>query len=217
MNLSDADIQKKMETGDLVIEPLENPELQLQPASVDFRLSNEFLTFNNQNITSFNPLEDNPEEHMEKTVVNDDEQYIVHPGDFVLASTKEWIEIPDDLIGFVDGRSTLGRLGLVIHSTAGLLDPGWKGNVTLEISNHGSVPLELSPDMRVGQLTFTELKTPSERPYGVERGSKYQNQSGVQSARTDHQTSSTPGSQSRFTQPSDDEDDSSSPTKIGFN
>lgn len=206
MNLSDADIQTRMETGDLIIEPLKNPELQLQPASVDFRLSNEFLTFNNENVTSFNPLEDNPENHMEKTTVNDDEQYIVHPGDFVLASTKEWIEVPNDLIGFVDGRSTLGRLGLVIHSTAGLLDPGWKGNVTLEISNHGSVPLELTPDMRVGQLTFTELKTPSQRPYGVERGSKYQNQSGVQSARTDHNTTSTPGSQSRFTATSGTED-----------
>lgn len=191
MELSDADIKRRLVDGDLVIEPIEDEELQLQPASVDVRLDNEFLKFDPQNVTSVNPLTDEPEEHMTSVEIDDDETFVVHPGDFVLGSTVEWVEIPNDLIGFVNGRSTLGRLAIVIHATAGLLDPGWKGNVTLEISNLGKVPVELTPGMRIGQLTFRDLKTVCERPYGSERGSKYQMQTGVQSARTDIETDGT--------------------------
>jgi len=192
MDLADTDILDRLADGSLVIDPIENLDLQIQPASVDVRLDNTFLTFTHQNVTAFNPLEDNPEEFMDEVVVDDDDTFVVQPGDFVLASTKEWVEIPNDLIGYVNGRSTLGRMGLVIHATAGLLDPGWEGNVTLEISNLGNIPVELTPDMRIGQLTFTELLSECDRPYGSERGSKYQNQSGVQSARVDHATDSNP-------------------------
>ncbi len=199
MELSDRDLLSRMEEGDLVVDPLDNPDLQIQPASIDIRLGNEFLKFNPQNVTSINPIEDDPEQFMDEIVIDDDETFVVHPGDFVLASTVEWVEVPDDLIGFVNGRSTFGRLAIVIHATAGLLDPGWKGNVTLEISNLGQIPVELSPGMRIGQLTFTELKSVCERPYGADRGSKYQNQSGVQSARSDYSSDETPGSQQQLT------------------
>lgn len=205
MHLADTDILKRLEEGSIVIDPLENPDLQIQPASVDVTLGTEFLKFNPRNVTSINPLDNNPEEYMERIEITDDEPFVVHPGDFVLATTKEWVEIPDDIISFVDGRSTLGRLGIVIHATAGLLDPGWNGNVTLEISNLGQIPVELTPGMRIGQLTFTELKNPSDRPYGAERGSKYQNQTGVQSAQSDHNTTDTPGRQSRLNTPADTE------------
>ncbi len=186
MELSDTDLLNRMENDDLVIDPIDDPDLQLQPASIDVRLGNEFLKFNPQNVTAVNPERDDPEDYMDRIVIDDDESFIVHPGDFVLGSTVEWVEVPDDLIGFVNGRSTFGRLAIVIHATAGLLDPGWKGNVTLEISNLGRIPVELEPGMRIAQLTFTELKSACSRPYGADRGSKYQNQTGVQSARTDH-------------------------------
>lgn len=192
MHLADTDILDRLADGSLTIDPLENPDLQIQPASVDVRLDNKFLTFTHQNVRAFNPLEDEPEEFMDEVIIDDDKTFVVQPGDFVLASTKEWLEIPDDLISFVNGRSTLGRMGLVIHATAGLLDPGWKGNVTLEISNIGNIPVELTPDMRIGQLVFADLLSVCDRPYGEDRGSKYQGQSGVQSARIDHDTDATP-------------------------
>lgn len=187
MHLADVDILDRLSDGDLVIDPIENLDVQIQPASVDVRLSNDFLKFNPQNVTSVNPVEDNPEQFMEEYTLDDDESFHVHPGDFVLASVEEWVEVPDDLVGYVDGRSTFGRMAIVVHATAGLLDPGWKGNVTLEISNLGPIPVELQPGMRIAQLTFTEMKHAADRPYGTERGSKYQNQDGVQSARTDHE------------------------------
>lgn len=204
MHLADTDILRRLGEGDLVIDPLENPDLQVQPASVDIRLGNEFLKFNPQNVTSINPVKDNPEDFMERTVIDDDESFVVHPGDFVLGTTKEWVEIPNDLLSHVNGRSTFGRLAIVIHATAGLLDPGWSGNVTLEISNLGTIPVELEPGMRIGQLTFETLESDVDRPYGVERGSKYQNQSGVQSARSDHATDSDTGMQSQLEQSDED-------------
>lgn len=219
MQLSDGDLLDRMESGNLVIDPLDNPELQIQPASIDVRLGTEFLKFNPRDVTSINPLKDNPEDFMEKVVIEEDETFFIHPGDFVLASTKEWVEVPEDLIGFVDGRSTFGRLGLVIHATAGLLDPGFKGNVTLEMSNLGKVPIELTPNSRIGQLTFTDLKNPAERPYGVDRGSKYQNQTGVQSARSDYTTDETPGRQDTLENIASSENSSEEERneKIGFN
>lgn len=186
MALSDTTIMDRLDDGSLVIEPIKNTDLQIQPASVDIRLGNTFLKFNPQNVTSLNPVEDDPTEYVDEITISDGETFVVHPGDFVLGSTKEWVEIPDDLVGYVNGRSTLGRLAIVIHATAGLLDPGWHGNVTLEISNLGEVPIELTPGMRIGQLTFEELSEPATRPYGAERDSKYQDQRGVQAARTDH-------------------------------
>jgi len=184
MILSDADILRRLEAGDLVVEPLDDPDLQVQPASVDLRLGRQFLEFQHANIPCIHPnSEREVDEYVEETVVEEDGEYILHPGDFVLGTTYERVEIPPDLIAHVEGRSSLGRLAIVVHATAGLADPGYKGQITLELSNLGTAPVALTPGMRISQLTFTELKTPAERPYGEERGSKYQGQSGPQASK----------------------------------
>ncbi|WP_135667143.1 dCTP deaminase [Halorhabdus rudnickae] len=184
MILSDADILRRLEAGDLRIEPLDDPELQVQPASVDLRLGREFLEFQHANIPCIHPnSEQEVDEYVEETVVDEDSEFILHPGDFVLGTTKERVAIPDDLIAHVEGRSSLGRLAIVVHATAGLCDPGFEGRITLELSNLGTAPVALSPDMRISQLTFTELTSPADRPYGEERGSKYQGQEGPQASR----------------------------------
>jgi len=184
MMLSDADILRRLEEGDIVIDPLDDPDLQVQPASVDFRLGDEFLEFDNGNISCIDPNnERDMEEYVTKKTVPQDESYILHAGEFVLGTTKERLEVPNDLIAHVNGRSSLGRIAIVVHATAGVVDPGYKGQITLELSNLGTTPVALTPDMRIAQLTFTQLKSPAERPYGEERGSKYQEQKGPQATR----------------------------------
>ncbi|MFB6302636.1 MAG: dCTP deaminase [Haloferacaceae archaeon] len=209
MILSDGDIRSRLAEGDLVIEPIEDPDLQIQPASVDLRLGREFLEFERTNIPCIHPgRSDEVDEYVTKTTVPlgptgdggtldghdgsdagdadqhfEDEEFILHPGDFVLGTTIERVELPADLIAHVEGRSSLGRLAIVVHATAGIVDPGYRGQITLELSNLGSAPVALTPGMRISQLTFTELSSPAERPYGEERGSKYQNQSGPQASR----------------------------------
>jgi len=184
MILSDADILDRLEAGDLVVEPLDEPDLQIQPASVDLRLGREFLEFQHANIPCIHPTsEQEVAEYVEETVVDEGGEFILHPGDFVLGTTVETVEIPDDLIAHVEGRSSLGRLAVVVHATAGLCDPGYRGQITLELSNLGTAPVALTPGMRISQLTFTELSSPAERPYGEERGSKYQGQEGPQASR----------------------------------
>jgi dCTP deaminase len=184
MILSDGDIRRRLDSGELVVDPLDDPELQIQPASIDLRLGREFLEFQHTNIPCIHPnSEQEIEEYVEETVVSQDGEFILHPGDFVLGTTKERVEIPDDLIAHVEGRSSLGRLAIVVHATAGLCDPGYCGQITLELSNLGAAPVALEPDMRISQLTFTELSSPAERPYGEERGSKYQEQEGPQASR----------------------------------
>jgi dCTP deaminase len=184
MILSDGDILDRLENGDLVVDPLDDPEIQIQPASVDLRLGRTFLEFQRTNIPCIHPnSEQEIEDYVEQTVIGEDDEFVLHPGDFVLGTTKERVEIPSDLIAHVEGRSSLGRLAIVVHATAGLCDPGYKGQITLELSNLGAAPVALDPDMRISQLTFTELKNPAERPYGNERGSKYQDQEGPQASR----------------------------------
>jgi len=184
MILSDRDIAARLDEGDLEIEPLADPDLQIQPASVDLRLGREFLEFEHTNIPCIHPnSEQEIEEYVSETVVDEDGEFILHPGDFVLGTTVETVAIPDDLIAHVEGRSSLGRLAVVVHATAGLCDPGYRGQITLELSNLGSAPVALDPGMRISQLTFTELKSPAATPYGAERGSKYQDQSGPQASR----------------------------------
>ena len=184
MILSDADILRRLEEGDLVVEPLDDPDIQIQPASVDLRLGREFLEFQHANIPCIHPNSENEvDEYVEETVVDEGDEFILHPGDFVLGTTYERVAIPDDLIAHVEGRSSLGRLAIVVHATAGLADPGFQGHITLELSNLGTAPVALTPGMRISQLTFTELKTPADRPYGEERGSKYQDQSGPQASK----------------------------------
>lgn len=184
MILSDADILDRLADGDLVIEPLDDIDQQVQPASVDLRLGERFLEFQRTNIPCIHPTEsDEVGEYVTETTVDEGDEFILHPGDFVLGTTVERVAIPDDLVAHVEGRSSLGRLAIVVHATAGLCDPGYEGQITLELSNLGTAPVALSPGMRVSQLTFTELKSPADRPYGSERGSKYQNQDGPQASR----------------------------------
>ena len=207
MILSDGDIRRRLEVGDIVIEPLDDPDLQIQPASVDLRLGREFLTFKRSNIQCIHPKQGyEVSRYVQETTLpgpdNDgqqtlrefenvpageleevQEEFVLHPGDFVLGTTKERVSIPDNLIAHVEGRSSLGRLAIVVHATAGICDPGYEGQITLELSNLGTAPVALTPDMRIAQLTFTELTSPAERPYGAERGSKYQGQKGPQASR----------------------------------
>jgi len=184
MILSDTDILRRLEAGELVIEPLDDVDLQVQPASVDLRLGNEFLEFQRTNISCIHPnSEAEVEEYIDETVVGADEEFILHPGDFVLGTTEERVEVPPDLIAHVQGRSSLGRLAVVIHATAGIIDPGYRGQITLELSNLGTAPVALTPGMRISQVLFTELSSPAERPYGSDRGSKYQDQRGPQASR----------------------------------
>lgn len=208
MILSDRDIRRRLGDGDLVIEPLDDPDLQIQPASVDLRLGREFLQFKRSNISCIHPERgDEVGQYVEKSTIPDksqdvkpldefgdeaveidppEEVFRLHPGDFVLATTKERVELPADLIAHVEGRSSLGRLAIVVHATAGIVDPGYEGEITLELSNLGPAPVALKPDMRISQLTFTKLLSPAERPYGVDRASKYQGQSGPQASRIQH-------------------------------
>lgn len=184
MILSDVDILRRLEAGDLVIEPLDDADIQIQPASVDLRLGRTFLEFQRTNIPCIHPdSEREVEEYVEETIVEDEGEFILHPGDFVLGTTHERVEIPPDLIAHVEGRSSLGRLAVVVHATAGLADPGFRGKITLELSNLGTAPVALTPGMRISQLTFTELTTRAKRPYGSDRGSKYQDQEGPQASR----------------------------------
>jgi len=184
MILSDRDIVARLDAGDLVVEPIDDPDLQIQPASVDLRLGREFLEFERANIPCIHPnREAEVGEYVSETVVDPGGEFILHPGDFVLGTTKERVEIPHDLLASVEGRSSLGRLAVVVHATAGIVDPGYRGQITLELSNLGTAPVALTPGMRVSQLIFTELKRPAERPYGASRGSKYQDQAGPQASR----------------------------------
>jgi dCTP deaminase len=184
MILSDGAILDRLAEGDLVVEPLEDVDLQVQPASIDLRLGREFLEFQRTNIPCIHPnSEQEVEEYVDETVVAEGGEFILHPGDFVLGTTMERVEIPGDLIAHVQGRSSLGRLAVVVHATAGVVDPGYRGQITLELSNLGTAPVALTPGMRVSQLIFTELSEPADRPYGAERGSKYQDQAGPQASR----------------------------------
>ena len=184
MILSDADILDRLAEGDLAIEPLDDVDQQVQPASVDLRLGERFLEFQRTNIPCIHPTDAGEvSEYVTETTVAEGDEFILHPGDFVLGTTTERVEIPSDLLATVQGRSSLGRLAIVIHATAGIVDPGYKGQITLELSNLGTAPVALTPGMRVSQLIFTELKSAANRPYGADRGSKYQGQDGPQASR----------------------------------
>jgi dCTP deaminase len=175
--LSDRDLRARIASGSIKIEPLLEPDLQIQPASVDLRLGYEFLTFNYTQTALIDPLDPATFDGLTSLVTLDDKQrFIVHPGEFVLGTTLERLEVPDDLVGQLDGRSSLGRLGIIIHSTAGFIDPGFVGNVTLEISNLGNIAVALYPGMRVCQLSFEIMTSHSESPYAEQRVSKYQGQ-----------------------------------------
>jgi dCTP deaminase len=173
--LSDRDIRAALEAGTVRIDPYD-PE-DLQPSSVDLHLDRRFRVFRNNRYPYIDPRTQQPD-LTEMVSVEDDEPFILHPGEFVLGQTHEWVELPDDLVARLEGKSSLGRLGLLIHSTAGYVDPGWKGNLTLELSNVANLPIALYHAMRIGQISFFKMSSPVERPYGsAALRSRYQGQS----------------------------------------
>ena len=162
MILSDGTIRRLLDEGRLVIDPIE--DAQIQPASVDVRLGPEFLVFRNHTTEVIDPY-DKPADLNERVRVPDGTAFILHPGEFVLATTVEAIGLPDDLVARVEGKSSLGRLGLLIHATAGFVDPGWpRGQITLELSNVATLPIKLWPGMRIGQLSFHPWTPPPSAP-----------------------------------------------------
>jgi dCTP deaminase len=176
MVLSDRTIRRLLGEGRIGIEPYE--EELLQPSSVDVRVDRLFRVFRNSRYP-FIDVKQEMEELTELVEVEPDEAFILHPGEFVLGSTLERITLPDDLVARLEGKSSLGRLGLLIHSTAGFIDPGWDGHVTLELSNVANLPITIYYGMKIGQLSFVQLSEPAEHPYGTgELGSKYQGQVG---------------------------------------
>ncbi len=173
MILSDRSIREEIEAGRIGIDPYD-PAL-VQPASVDVRLDNKFLVFRNSK-RAFIDVKQPADDLMELIEVGREEPMFLHPGEFMLGSTVESVRMPEDIVARLEGRSSLGRLGIVIHSTAGFIDPGFEGHVTLEISNLANLPIAVYPGMRIGQLSFIKMTTPADRPYGSQRGSKYSGQ-----------------------------------------
>jgi dCTP deaminase len=176
MVLSDRTIREQLATGRLVIDPFD--DALLQPSSVDVRVAGEFRVFHN-NRQPFIDVRRPSEDLTDLVEITGDEPFILHPGEFVLGSTVERVVIPDDLVARLEGKSSLGRLGLLIHSTAGYIDPGWDGHITLELSNVARLPITIYKDMKIGQLSFLQLTTPVDTPY---RG-KYQGQRGPTASR----------------------------------
>lgn len=177
MILSDIDIKKRLDDGSVKISPLPDLETALGTVSVDLRLGNDFIIYRRtsrpyidiKKLESFEDLTEN-------IVKKDDEPFVIHPGDFVLGATLESVQLPADLAGRLEGRSSWGRLGIVIHSTAGKFDPGWNGRLVLEISNIGVVPIMLYPGMRICQLLFEQVSSPVSKTYAQRDSSKYKQQ-----------------------------------------
>lgn len=180
--LSDRDIRAELESGRVVLDPYE--PAMIQPSSIDVRLDRFFRLFDNHKYPFIDPAADQPD--LTRLVeVEGSEPFVLHPGEFVLGSTYEAVTLPDDVAARLEGKSSLGRLGLLTHSTAGFIDPGFSGHVTLELSNVATLPILLWPGMKIGQLCFFRLSSASEFPYGSERyGSRYQGQRGPTASRS---------------------------------
>ena len=182
MVLSDRALRDAIASGRLNVTPLD--ATAIQPSSIDLRLGSVFRVFINQTETHIDPMRDQPD-LTEAVAVADGASFVLHPGEFVLGGTVETIQMPDDLVGRIEGKSSLGRLGLMVHSTAGYVDPGFRGSLTLELSNHANLPILLWPGMRVSQLSVMQLTSPAEQPYGSPGlNSKYQDQMGSTPSRS---------------------------------
>jgi dCTP deaminase len=180
--LSDRDIRAEIAANRVGVEPFD--EAMIQPSSVDVRLDKFFRVFENHKYSVIDPSTEQAELTRE-VIAEGDEPFILHPGEFVLASTYEVITLPDDIAGRLEGKSSLGRLGLLTHSTAGFIDPGFSGHITLELSNVANLPVKLFPGMKIGQLCLIKLSSPAEHPYGSEKyGSRYQGQRGPTASRS---------------------------------
>jgi dCTP deaminase len=182
MLLSDRDIRAELESGRVQLDPLDLG--MIQPSSIDVRLDKFFRLFDNHKYPFIDPAEEQPD-LTRGLEVTDGEPFILHPGEFVLGSTFEQVTLPGDIAARLEGKSSLGRLGLLTHSTAGFVDPGFSGHVTLELSNVATLPIKLWPGMKIGQLCFFRLSSSSENPYGSEKyGSRYQGQRGPTASRS---------------------------------
>jgi len=190
MLLADRDILALVDAGRVRIDPWD--QAMVQPSSVDVRLDKYFRVFENHRYPVIDPAEDQSE--LTRLVTTDgDGAFVLHPGEFVLGATYEYVTLPDDVAARLEGKSSLGRLGLLTHSTAGFIDPGFEGHVTLELSNVANLPIKLYPGMKVGQLCFFRLSSPSEHPYGsAAAGSHYQGQRGPTPSRSHLNFSRTP-------------------------
>jgi dCTP deaminase len=172
--LSDGTILRQVQEGRIKIDPWD-PQM-VQPASVDLRLGDSFRVFHNHRATAID-LRDPPSNLTEEVVMPDGEAFVIHPGEFCLGRTLEWVQIPDDIVARIEGKSSLGRLGLIVHATAGFCDPGFEGTLTLELNNLTRVPIRLYPGLPIAQLSFMALDRPAQRPYGTPGlGSHYQGQ-----------------------------------------
>ena len=182
MLLSDRDILAEIEAKRISVEPYD--ESMIQPSSIDFRLDRYFRVFENHRYPHIDPAVDQSD--LTRVVeAQGEEPFILHPGEFVLGSTFEVVSLPDDLAARVEGKSSLGRLGLLTHATAGFVDPGFSGHVTLELANVATLPIKLYPGMKIGQLCFFRLTSPAEHPYGSAKyGSRYQGQRGPTPSRS---------------------------------
>jgi dCTP deaminase len=176
MILSDRSIREAVAAGRITIDPYE--PANVQPSSIDIRLDRYFRVFRNHTARVID-VKENQEDLTELVEIGNDDSFILHPGEFVLGATAERIGLADDLVARIEGKSSLGRLGLLIHSTAGFIDPGFDGHITLELANVANLPITLYPMMKVGQVSFLQMTTPAENPYGSKSaGSKYQGQRG---------------------------------------
>jgi dCTP deaminase len=180
--LSDRDIKAELSAGRVALDPYD--ESMIQPSSIDVRLDKFFRTFENHRYPHIDPAEDQPD-LTRQVAPQGDEPFILHPGEFVLGSTYEVVTLPEDVAARLEGKSSLGRLGLLTHSTAGFIDPGFSGHVTLELANVANLPIKLWPGMKIGQLCFFRLSSPAEHPYGSAKyGSRYQGQRGPTPSRS---------------------------------
>jgi dCTP deaminase len=172
--LSDGTIRRLVDEGRVKIEPWD--PAMVQPASVDLKLGSSFRVFHNHRLPAID-LAEPPRNVTELVEVAPEQSFVIHPGEFVLGNTAEWVELPDDVVARIEGKSSLGRLGLIVHATAGFVDPGFRGTLTLEITNLTRVPIVLWPGKAIAQLSFMALDQPAERPYGhPELGSHYHGQ-----------------------------------------
>ena len=182
MLLSDRDILAEINAGRVTLDPYDSS--MIQPSSIDVRLDKFFRVFDNHKYAAIDPAVEQPD--LTRLVeVGRDEPFVLHPGEFVLGSTYESVSLPDDVAARLEGKSSLGRLGLLTHSTAGFIDPGFEGNVTLELSNTATLPINLWPGMKIGQLCFFRLSSPAENPYGSAKyASRYRGQRGPTASRS---------------------------------
>ncbi len=186
--LSDKHIKEYLDAGKIMIDPLDDPDIQIQPSSVDLRIGNEFKGFKIIRKPCIDPMDESDiDSYMQSFFIEEGEPFIIHPGEFALATTYETVKLPDNLVARVEGRSSMGRLGVTMHVTAGYIDPGFHGKITLEISNIGKMPVALYTGQRVCQIVFETMTSPAEIPYGhPTRDSKYMGQKRPESSRIKH-------------------------------